>query len=79
MNASALRKERVWGERKDDVTSMHELTYICKQNLLIVFPHSGYPADNSVFFTLLESESSLKNGLRRRMYFTCKATLHCQP
>lgn len=44
------RKEQVWGERRDDVTSMHELNHICKQNLLFLFPDTGQPADNLRFF-----------------------------
>lgn len=48
-NASGLRKEQVWWERGDDVTSMHELTHICKWKLLIIFPETGYPADNLRF------------------------------
>lgn len=43
MNVSGLREEQVRGREKDDVT------HIYKQNPLIVFPGTGYPADQLSF------------------------------
>lgn len=62
MSVPGLREEQ--GRGKDDVTPIY------KQNPLIVFPGTGYPAANWVF-NLLESENSEKL-LRGWTYFTCQ-------
>lgn len=56
MNASDLRKEQVWGERRYDMSTMGELTHICKQKPTLYFLMLVTQLNNLRFFTQNHTE-----------------------